>query len=57
MGQLPGDAGTVQFVSLCGCYTLVSFLLNAFAVPLPPGATRCGTSRTADRVQQLTTLC
>jgi len=37
--QLLGDAGTVQFVSLCGYYTLVSFLLNAFAVPLPPGAT------------------
>jgi 4-carboxymuconolactone decarboxylase len=37
--QLLGDAGTVQFVSLCGYYTLVSFLLNAFAVPLPPEAT------------------
>jgi 4-carboxymuconolactone decarboxylase len=33
-----GDAGMVELVSLCGYYTLVSFLLNAFAVPLPPGA-------------------
>jgi hypothetical protein len=23
-------------VSLCGYYTLISFLLNAFDVPLPP---------------------
>jgi len=29
----------VELVSLCGYYTLVSFLLNAFAVPLPPDAT------------------
>ncbi len=36
--QLLGDAGVVELVSLCGYYTLVSFLLNAFAVPLPPGA-------------------
>jgi 4-carboxymuconolactone decarboxylase len=34
-----GDAGMVELVSLCGYYTLVSFLLNAFAVPLPPGVT------------------
>jgi 4-carboxymuconolactone decarboxylase len=33
-----GDAGMVELVSLCGYYTLVSYLLNAFAVPLPPGA-------------------
>jgi 4-carboxymuconolactone decarboxylase len=33
-----GDAGMVELVSLCGYYTLVSFVLNAFAVPLPPGA-------------------
>ncbi len=37
--QLLGDAGMVELVSLCGYYTLISFLLNAFAVPLPPGAT------------------
>lgn len=36
---LLGDAGMVELVSLCGYYTLVSFTLNAFAVPLPPGAT------------------
>jgi hypothetical protein len=27
----------VELVSLCGYYTLISFLLNAFTVPLPPG--------------------
>jgi len=32
-----GDAGMVELVSLCGYYTLISFLLNSFAVPLPPG--------------------
>jgi 4-carboxymuconolactone decarboxylase len=37
--RLLGDAGMVELVSLCGYYTLVSFLLNAFTVPLPPGAT------------------
>jgi 4-carboxymuconolactone decarboxylase len=31
-----GDAGLVELVSLCGYYTLVSYLLNAFTVPLPP---------------------
>ncbi len=36
--RLLGDAGLVELVSLCGYYTLVSFLLNAFTVPLPPGA-------------------
>jgi 4-carboxymuconolactone decarboxylase len=36
--QLLGDAGMVELVSLCGYYTLISFLLNAFAVPLPAGA-------------------
>ena len=34
---LLGDAGIAELVSMCGYYTLVSFLLNAFAVPLPPG--------------------
>ncbi len=37
--QLLGDAGLVELVSLCGYYTLISYLLNAFAVPLPAGAT------------------
>jgi 4-carboxymuconolactone decarboxylase len=36
--RLLGDAGMVELVALCGYYTLVSFLLNAFAVPLPPDA-------------------
>ncbi len=36
--RLLGDAGVVELVALCGYYTLISFLLNAFAVPLPPGA-------------------
>ena len=36
--RLLGNAGMVELVSLCGYYTLVSFLLNAFAVPLPPDA-------------------
>jgi len=36
--QLLGETGVVELVSLCGYYTLISFLLNAFAVPLPPGA-------------------
>lgn len=35
--ELLGDRGVVELVSLCGYYTLVSFTLNAFAVPLPPG--------------------
>jgi 4-carboxymuconolactone decarboxylase len=36
--RLLGDQGMVELVSLCGYYTLISYLLNAFAVPLPPGA-------------------
>ena len=36
---LLGDAGLVELVSLCGYYTLISYLLNAFAVPVPAGAT------------------
>src|ERR1051326_4660610 len=36
--RLLGDAGVVELVSLCGSYTLISCLLNAFEVPLPPGA-------------------
>jgi 4-carboxymuconolactone decarboxylase len=35
--QLLGDQGLVELVSLCGHYCLVSFVLNAFEVPLPPG--------------------
>jgi 4-carboxymuconolactone decarboxylase len=36
--ELLGDAGLVELVSLCGYYTTVAFLLNAFDVPLPEGA-------------------
>lgn len=35
--RLLGDHGMVELVSLCGYYTLVSFTLNAFDVPLPTG--------------------
>lgn len=34
---LLGDEGMVELVALCGYYTLISYLLNAFTVPLPPG--------------------
>jgi 4-carboxymuconolactone decarboxylase len=34
---LLGDAGVVELVGLCGYYTTISFMLNAFAVPLAPG--------------------
>ena len=36
--DLLGESGLVELVTLCGYYTLISYLLNAFAVPLPPGA-------------------
>lgn len=36
--RLLGDAGVVELVSVCGYYSLVSFILNALDVPLPPGA-------------------
>ena len=32
-----GDSGLVELVTLAGYYTLVSFTLNAFEVPLPSG--------------------
>jgi 4-carboxymuconolactone decarboxylase len=35
---LLGDAGMVELISLCGYYTLISFLLNGLRVPLPPDA-------------------
>ena len=34
-----GDGGMVELVTLVGYYTLVSFILNAFEVPLPEGET------------------
>ena len=36
--ELLGQPGLIELVSLCGYYTLVSFTLNAFEVPLPAGA-------------------
>lgn len=36
--ELLGDTGMVELVAPCGYYTLVSFVLNAFDVPIPPGA-------------------
>jgi 4-carboxymuconolactone decarboxylase len=42
---LLGDAGMVELVSLCGYYTLISFLLNAFEVRVPPDAEPMWTSR------------
>jgi len=38
--ELLGDRGIVELITLCGYYTLVSFTLNAFEVPLPPGKAR-----------------
>ena len=34
---LLGETQMVELVSLCGYYTLISFTLNAFEVPLPTG--------------------
>lgn len=45
-----GRQGVVELTSLCGYYTLVSFTLNAFAVPLPPGVAPVW-SASADGVQ------
>jgi 4-carboxymuconolactone decarboxylase len=35
--DLLGDTGAVELVTLCGYYTLISFVLNAFRVPPPAG--------------------
>ena len=35
--ELLGDRGTVELVCLCGLYTTVAFVLNAFDVPPPSG--------------------
>jgi 4-carboxymuconolactone decarboxylase len=37
--QVLGDTGMVELVTLCGYYTLISYLLNGFDVSLPPGET------------------
>ncbi len=36
--ELLGETQMVELVSLCGYYTMISFTLNAFDVPLPTGA-------------------
>lgn len=36
--ELLGETQLVELISLCGYYTLISFTLNAFTVPLPAGA-------------------
>jgi 4-carboxymuconolactone decarboxylase len=36
--RLLGDEGMVELVALCGYYTLISYVLNAVAVPVPAGA-------------------
>jgi 4-carboxymuconolactone decarboxylase len=35
---LLGDQGMVELVTVCGYYTLISFLLNAFDIPVEAGA-------------------
>jgi 4-carboxymuconolactone decarboxylase len=35
--RLFGDEGLVELVAMCGYYTVVSYLLNAFEVPPPAG--------------------
>jgi 4-carboxymuconolactone decarboxylase len=35
--ELLGDSTLVELISLCGYYSLISFLLNSFDVPLPAG--------------------
>ena len=37
--ELLGEAGMVELITLCGYYTLISFVLNGFDVPVPPGVT------------------
>jgi 4-carboxymuconolactone decarboxylase len=37
--RVVGRRGLVEVISLCGFYTLISFLLNGFDVPVPPGET------------------
>ncbi len=38
--ELLGETQMVELIALCGYYTLISFTLNAFEVPLPSGATQ-----------------
>jgi 4-carboxymuconolactone decarboxylase len=45
---LLGETGVVELVALCGYYTTISFLLNAFEVPLPAGVTPMWTAAGAE---------
>jgi 4-carboxymuconolactone decarboxylase len=47
--ELLGDTGAVELVALCGYYTTISFLLNAFDVPLPAGVEPMWTAASADK--------
>lgn len=46
--KLLGDAGVVELISLCGYYTTISFVLNAFEVPGPAGAEPMWAAATLD---------
>ena len=35
--KLLGETGVVELVALCGYYSLISFMLNSFGIPLPDG--------------------
>lgn len=53
-----GRQGVVELASLCGYYTLVSFTLNTFAVPLPPGvAPAWPTSGDGGQVRSVSSDC
>ena len=45
---LLGDTGVVELVALCGYYTTISFLLNAFEVAPPAGVEPMWSSARAD---------
>jgi len=45
---LLGESSIVELISLCGYYSLISFLLNSFDVPLPPGVQPNWASTDAD---------
>jgi 4-carboxymuconolactone decarboxylase len=46
---LLGEQGMVELVALCGYYTLIAYLLNAFEVPVPPGQNSRGMPSSAPR--------
>ena len=46
---LLGEQGMVELVALCGYYTLIAYLLNAFEVPVPPDQNSRGMPSSAPR--------